>query len=263
MRAVTARRRFGQHFLEPSWVRKVIAAIDPGPDEVFIEIGPGRGALTIPLAAQAMRIVAYEIDRDLVTALRQTVPGNVTVIPGDFRLSAGRQLTGEALPTSGFRVAGNLPYNVASSILFKLVHLYDQRVPIRDATIMLQREVADRVTAEPGSRDYGALTVRIRHSANVDRLLDLPAGAFRPVPKVRSSLVRLRLHAPDPPVKDRAVFNTLVQAVFGRRRKTMANALRAYPGYRPELRPDWLDLGRRPETLSIAEFARLADELSK
>jgi 16S rRNA (adenine1518-N6/adenine1519-N6)-dimethyltransferase len=129
---------------------------------------------------------------------------------------------------------------------------------------MLQREVADRLLAQPGSREYGVLSVLIGHSTSIERLLLLPPGAFRPPPKVRSALVRLRFRGPDPPVRDTALFSALVQSVFSRRRKTLANALRAYstaPPVPPNLALSraGIDGRRRPETLSIAEFARLSD----
>jgi 16S rRNA (adenine1518-N6/adenine1519-N6)-dimethyltransferase len=137
-------------------------------------------------------------------------------------------------------------------------------VPLVDATIMLQREVADRLVARAGSREYGVLSILIGHSARVDSVLKLPAGAFRPPPRVLSSLVRLRFHAPDPPAADEAVFAAVVQAVFTRRRKTLANALLAYGGPSgatpaQALAAAAIDGTRRPETLSIAEFVRLAD----
>jgi 16S rRNA (adenine1518-N6/adenine1519-N6)-dimethyltransferase len=165
------------------------------------------------------------------------------------------------------RVAGNLPYNVASPILFKLVELYAAGVPLSDATVMLQREVADRLVAVPGSREYGVLSILIGHQASAEIVLKLPAGAFRPPPKVLSALVRLRFHAPDPPVRDRRLFDGLVQAVFTRRRKTLANALLAFPpavAATPGRILDavGIDGVRRPETLTIAEFARLADCLA-
>jgi 16S rRNA (adenine1518-N6/adenine1519-N6)-dimethyltransferase len=242
--------------------------------------------------------VAYEIDRDLAAELRSTAAENVHVIEGDFLEAFGTtteppnplvvsssnhergdsssfdwlRTSGERLPRT-LRVAGNLPYNVASPILFKLVDIADRResgpVPLSDATLMVQREVADRLVANPGTRDYGVLTVLIRHRASIQRLLNLPPGAFRPPPKVHSSLVRLRFHAPDPPVRDRHVFNRVVQAVFTRRRKTMANALLAYQGTGAQsadpqnvLLAAGIDGRRRPETLTIAEFARLAETLS-
>jgi len=248
-------KRFGQHFLEPAWVEKVIRAIDPRSDQTFVEIGPGHGALTRSLATRARAVTAVEIDGDLVGELRRTMPPNVTIVEGDF-LRFGIRDAGNHL-----RVAGNLPYNVASPMLFRLVELYRAGVRLTDATVMLQREVADRLLAKPGGRDYGVLSVLIRQSATIDRLLNLPAGAFRPAPRVLSSVVRLRFHPDEPAVRSRQLFSELVQAVFTRRRKTMANAVRAL-GNAPPL-PGWLDGTRRPETLTVAEFARLADDFSQ
>jgi 16S rRNA (adenine1518-N6/adenine1519-N6)-dimethyltransferase len=271
---LAVRKRFGQHFLEPAWVEKVIRAIDPRPDETFIEIGPGRGALTRPLAAAAKAIVAYEIDRDLAAQLRDTAPPNVTIVEGDF-LEANpepgtsnlepRTPNPEARTPSSVRVAGNLPYNVASPILFRLVDLSRRGLPIADATVMLQREVADRLAADPGSRDYGVLSVLIQHRATVERLLILPPGAFRPPPKVQSAVVRLRFHLPNPAVRDESMLERVVQAVFTRRRKTLANALLVLGSTRigadAILAAAGLDGGRRPETLTVGEFARLADAI--
>jgi 16S rRNA (adenine1518-N6/adenine1519-N6)-dimethyltransferase len=262
---IRARKQFGQHFLEPAWVEKVITAIAPRADETFIEIGPGTGALTRPLAARARAVTAFEIDRDLATQLQATAPPNVRVVEGDFLTT---RLSDFGLRTSdSLRVAGNLPYNVASPILFKLVALHAAGLPLADATVMLQREVADRLAAGPGSREYGVLSILIGHSAGVETILRLPAGAFRPPPKVLSALVRLQFHAPDPPARNEAAFAGLVQAAFTRRRKTLANALLAFPpavAATPArmLRDAGIDGGRRPETLSIPEFVRLADTLA-
>ena len=275
---IRARKRFGQHFLEPVWVDKVIKAINPQPTQDFIEIGPGPGALTRPLAQRAKSVTAFEIDRDLAAALVGEAIPNLTMIEGDFLT---REIYDFRLQTSDFRVAGNLPYNAASPIMFKLVELHAAGVPLVDATLMLQREVADRLVAGPGSKEYGVLSILIGHAADVDTVLKLPAGAFRPPPKVLSSLVRLRFRESRPAVKDPALFARIVQAVFTRRRKTMANALRALDdaGLKPSenlkpcatserptpIRPAealaaaGLDGSRRPETLSIAEFAALAD----
>ena len=264
------RKRFGQHFLEPAWVDKVVRAIAPLADETFIEIGPGRGALTRSLAARAKTVAAFEIDRDLAAELSATAPPNLTVIQGDFlevEATGARLLPKDSrLPAPDrIRVAGNLPYNIASPILFKLVEFFVLGVPLVDATVMLQREVADRLTAAPGSRQYGVLSILIRRYARADVMLKLPPGAFRPPPAVNSALVRLRFHAPVPQVQDAATFAGLVQAVFTRRRKTLANALLAYKGRPPASSPAEtlaaadLDGRRRPETLSIMEFGRLAD----
>ena len=263
---IRARKRFGQHFLEPVWVDKVVKAIDARPDQDFIEIGPGPGALTRPLTQRAKSVTAFEIDRDLAAELELNAPPNLTVVQGDF---LEREISDFRFQISDFvRVAGNLPYNVASAIMFKLVQLHAAGVPLVDATLMLQREVADRLVAAPGSKEYGVLSILIGHAADVETVLKLPAGAFRPPPKVLSSLVRLRFRAPRPAVRDLALFARLVQAVFTRRRKTMANALLALDdgsAAAPRIRPAEalaaadLDGSRRPETLSIAEFASLAD----
>ena len=158
-----SRKRFGQHFLEPAWVDKVIDAIAPQQDEVFLEIGPGRGALTRPLAARSRHVIAFEIDRDLAAALDDAHVPQLTVVQGDF-LDATPDSVLDRFNSlhrgATVRVAGNLPYNVASPILFKLVSLYSSGVPLTDAIVMLQREVADRLTASPGTREYGVLSVR-------------------------------------------------------------------------------------------------------
>ena len=221
---IRARKQFGQHFLEPVWVDKVIKAIDPQPDQDFIEIGPGPGALTRPLSERARSVTAFEIDRDLAAALEAEAIPHLTVVQGDFLT---QEISDVGLQTSDLRVAGNLPYNVASPIMFKLIELHAAGVRLVDATLMLQREVADRLVAPPGSKVYGVLSVLIQHRADVETVLKLPAGAFRPPPKVLSSLVRLRFRDPRPAVRDEALFGRLVQAVFTRRRKTLANALLA------------------------------------
>ncbi|HMJ84354.1 MAG TPA: 16S rRNA (adenine(1518)-N(6)/adenine(1519)-N(6))-dimethyltransferase RsmA, partial [Vicinamibacterales bacterium] len=245
-----------------AWVEKVVRAIDPQPDDTFIEIGPGRGALTRPLAARAKCVLAYEIDRDLAADLRAEAIPNVTVVEGDV---LGTLTLDQLAPSpKPLRVAGDLPYNAASPIMFRLADLFATGVPIGDATLMLQREVADRLMAVPGTREYGVLSVLLQHVATIDMLLKLPAGAFRPAPKVLSALVRLRFHPPLPMVASPRTFTGIVRAVFTRRRKTLANALLAVDtagqrSFGPALEQAGLDGRRRPETLTLAEFARLAD----
>ncbi len=258
---MVTRKRFGQHFLEPAWVVKVIRAIAPARDDVFFEIGPGRGALTRELTARVRAVTAFEIDRDLAALLRQTAPPNLEIVEGDF-LETGWIRAHP--PEAPVRVAGNLPYNVASPILFALIDLYDAGIPLADATVMVQREVADRLVARPGTKEYGVLSVLIRLSASVERLLALPAGAFRPAPKVQSALVRLRFHPADPLLRNRATFVALVQGIFTRRRKTLDNALLAYrssdrASISVLLRDAGIDGRRRPETLDIPELIRLAN----
>jgi 16S rRNA (adenine1518-N6/adenine1519-N6)-dimethyltransferase len=264
-----ARKRFGQHFLEAAWARKVVAAIDPKPDEAFLEIGPGHGALTRPLAERARRVTAYEIDRDLAAELRAAALPNVTIVEGDVLDQPPPAAVGPQ------RVAGNLPYNVASPIMFRLIDWTRRGVPLVDATLMLQREVADRLLARPGSRDYGVLTVLVGHRASADRVLDLPPGAFRPAPKVHSSVVRLRFHPADPAVDDEEVFERVVKKAFSQRRKMLANALfggRRGDGGGTEVPPSLLrppsvpapvDLRRRAEALSVADYVALANWLRK
>jgi len=263
-----ARKRFGQHFLERAWVEKVIRAIAPQPTDTFLEIGPGPGGLTRPLAAASSHVLGVEIDRDLAAALEASAPPNVSVVEGDFL-----ELPPEALRASMFpdgtakpvRVAGNLPYNAASPILFRLLDLYSHdRWPLVDATVMLQREVADRLLAPVGSKAYGVLTILVGRLARIDRVLDLPPGAFRPPPKVRSTVVRLTFHPSDPAVRDDALFTELVRAVFTRRRKTIANALLAYPPAANAdiaglLRRAGIEPARRPESLHRKDLALLAE----
>ncbi len=260
------RKRFGQHFLESTWAVKVAKAIEPRAGDVILEIGPGRGAMTHLLGAAAARVLAFEIDRDLVPGLREAAAANVTIVEGDF-LDVSAGTIGEELrrlgisPTTPLRVAGNLPYNVASPILFKLIELIDDGLPVNDAVVMLQREVAERLIAPPGTKEYGVLSVLIRHRADVERVLSLPAGAFRPVPKVQSAVVRLRFHPPRPVPRRPDVFEKLTKAIFTRRRKTLANALQAYAasGGEEALQRAGLDGRRRPETLDIPELVALAD----
>ena len=229
-----ARKRFGQHFLAPEWVVKVLQVIKPQPGDTFLEIGPGRGALTRPLAEAAHHLAAFEIDRDLAAALRADPPPRFTLVEGDFLdvtpgevISAVGDVQGPG-SSGGVRVAGNLPYNVASPILFKLLELRAAGVPISEATVMLQREVAERLVASPGTKEYGVLSILIQHQAAIERVLSLPPGAFRPAPRVHSAVVRLRFHAALPQPLSQALFVTLTRAIFTRRRKTLANALHAF-----------------------------------
>lgn len=263
-RAFPANKRLGQHFLEPAWAAKVVAAIAASPDQTILEIGPGRGAITERLTDTAGHVVAFELDRRLAHELVQRGIPTLRLVEGDFLDTTVASLRAVLPPAHGaLRVAGNLPYNVAAPILFKLVELHAGGVPIVDAAVMLQREVANRLLAPPGNKDYGVLTILIGRHARVERLLNLPSGAFRPAPKVQSTVVRLIFHPPHPEVPDERFFTKLTQAIFTRRRKTIANALLALSDRPHEppvawLRRAGLDPGRRPETLSIDELARLA-----
>jgi 16S rRNA (adenine1518-N6/adenine1519-N6)-dimethyltransferase len=259
-----ARKRFGQHFLEQAWVNKLIAALGTSPDDTFLEIGPGRGALTRALAPHVARIVAVEIDRDLAAALPAHAPAHVRVVTGDFlHVDLDEVLRDEPRP---LRVIGNLPYNVASPILFRLLHEAKHGRRFRDATLMLQKEVADRIMATVGTAEYGVLTLQVGLLADVDRILTLPPGAFRPPPKVTSAVVRLRFRPPTVDVGDPAVFERVVRGVFLQRRKTLLNAFRPVAdSFGQEAAPlielAQLDGNRRSQTLTLAEMARLATAL--
>jgi 16S rRNA (adenine1518-N6/adenine1519-N6)-dimethyltransferase len=263
-----ARKRFGQHFLEPSWVRKLVDLINPRPSDAFLEIGAGRGALTLPLAASASRLVAVEIDRDLAANLGPRLPPNVrlvnaNILDADLKAMVDRELAG----FDAVRVAGNLPYNVAVPILLKLLRLRRTFSGLTDATVMLQQEVADRIVARPGTKAYGVLTILLRVHADATRLLVLPAGAFRPAPKVTSAVIRLAFRPPLVTLRDEQGFETLVRSLFTRRRKTVLNALRVLTdpaglSAAEALAKVDVDSRRRPETLEVTELAALADFLA-
>jgi 16S rRNA (adenine1518-N6/adenine1519-N6)-dimethyltransferase len=250
------RKRFGQHFLERAWVEKLVRDVAATADDTLIEIGPGRGALTLALAASGARIRAIEIDRDLAADLTARVPQNVSVVGADFLTLSPLELMS---PDERVRVVGNLPYNVSSPILFRLLALARETGRIVDATLMLQREVAIRVAAGPGSGDYGPLSILTAVHADVERRFELPPGAFRPPPKVHSTVVRLRFRPPTVDVGDYARFERLVRTIFQQRRKTLANALNAFLGAPTAdlLSRAGIDGRRRPETLSLAELAHL------
>ena len=266
------RKRFGQHFLQAPWATKVVAAIAPAPGDVFLEIGPGPGALTFPLAASGSPILAVEIDRDLVADLARRVPPNVTVVSGDvLKTDVIPYLTGLGSPASSggaprqprYRAVGNLPYNLSTPILFRLIELQQRHNLFADATIMLQREVADRLVSPPGRKAYGVLTILVGLHATATRLLDLPPGAFRPAPKVRSAVVRLTFGAPAVRVADPHLFEKVVKGIFGQRRKTLSNSLKGLVRA-PEavLAAAGIQSRRRPETLDLAELARLTEAVA-
>ncbi len=254
------RRRFGQHFLEAAWVAKLVASLDARPEDTFLEIGPGRGALTTPLAARAGRVIAVEIDRDLAASLVEDLPATARIVQGDFLdVDVDELLRDERLPV---RVVGNLPYNVSSPILFRLLATQDGGRRFSDATLMLQREVADRLVAPPGTGEYGALAIQVALHADVERVLTLPPGAFRPPPKVTSAVVRLRFRPPAVDVGDPRAFEQVVRGMFLQRRKMLVNALAPVAAARGRsaaqvLQEAGIDGRRRPETLTLEEVSRL------
>ena len=257
---VRPKKRLGQHFLQPEWAEKLVEAIQPQPDDEFLEIGPGPGALTLRLAPRVSHLTAIELDPDMIAALRPALPPNVTLIESDV-LDADLQAV---IGTRRIRVAGNLPYNVSSPILFRLLESHKASEGLSDATLMLQREVADRIEARPGTKDYGVLSIFVQLHADVRRLLALPPGAFRPAPKVHSSVIRLTFRPPTVRIADERLFESMVRTMFMQRRKTLANALKPCAETRHSSAPEALaragiDPSRRPETLQLDELARLVD----
>jgi len=250
-----ARKRFGQHFLhDTSVLRRIVEAINPQPDDRLVEIGPGLGALTIPLLARVRRLEAIELDRDVIPKLAERAGPH-----GELQIHAADVLDVDfaALAGSGpkLRICGNLPYNISTPLLF---HLLESRGSIIDMHFMLQKEVVARMAAAPGSKTYGRLTVMLAAHCRSEHLFDVGPGSFRPPPQVDSAVVRVVPHATAPfPVPDAARFAAVVAAAFGQRRKTLRNSVAGLVGP-AGFEATSIDPGRRAETLSPAEFAALA-----
>jgi 16S rRNA (adenine1518-N6/adenine1519-N6)-dimethyltransferase len=258
-----AKKRLGQHFLtDPRILARIADAVEAGPGDTVLEIGPGPGGLTAALAERAGRVVAVEKDRELVPALRERLP-RVTVIEADALAADWHALAGvapgAASPVQGYLVAGNIPYNLTSPLLEKALE------PPRPARIvfLVQREVAERVAAGPGTEAYGALSVGVQAVAAVELLFRVPAGAFTPRPRVDSAVLRLRpLARPAVSDADRHAFRRLVVGLFGFRRKQLVRALRELTGLGPDAAGDVLARARlaadvRPEMLGVPEFTAL------
>jgi 16S rRNA (adenine1518-N6/adenine1519-N6)-dimethyltransferase len=248
-------RRLGQHFLKRAFALRLVELIDPRPEEVFLEIGPGRGALTLPLAARAARVVAVELDGRLAAALAARVPSNVEIVSADA-LHADLA----ALVPTRCRLVGNLPYYVSSPLLRRLLELRSRAV---DLHVMLQAEVARRIAARPGSRDYGILSVLYGLWADLDVPLRFGPECFDPPPRVDSALLRARFRGkPLAMLRDPLAFEVLLKRAFAHRRKTLENNLQdSYPNLKEHLRLLHIGEGRRAETLSVVEFTSLAERL--
>ncbi len=256
------KKRYGQHFLVPQWADKVVDAIAPRDDDRFLEIGSGPGVLTLRLAPRVAHLTAIEVDQEMVDLLAPDLPGNVTLIHQDVLETPLEPLVAGA--GGKLRVAGNLPYNVSSPILFRLIETHRRHGGLSDATLMLQREVAERIEAKPGSKAYGVLSISVQLHADVRRVLALPPGAFRPAPKVHSSVIRLTFRPPAVALGDEPAFEAMVRSMFTQRRKTLSNALKPFASARgadaaAALRAAGIDPARRPETLQLDELARLAE----
>jgi 16S rRNA (adenine1518-N6/adenine1519-N6)-dimethyltransferase len=252
---VQVRKRFGQHFLHDRGViRRIVEGVAPTPGERIVEIGPGRGALTWDLLARAHSLDVIEIDRDLAQtlALDPRAAGGLRVHVENALETDYIGLRGTGAP---LRIVGNLPYNISTPLLFRLL---TQRAAIHDMHFMLQKEVVDRMTAQHSTKAYGRLTVMLAAVAEVERLFDVGPGAFQPKPQVWSAIVRLRPTAvPRFELGADGVLRTLVTAAFSHRRKTLRNGLKTL--LTPEeIESCGIDPQLRPETLTPAQFGLLA-----
>ncbi len=256
MKNHTPRKRFGQNFLSaPGIVARIVDAIDPRPGDTVVEIGPGLGALTRPLLERLGHLHVVEIDRDLIARLRSEFPPErLTIHEGDALEFDFGSLGGD------LKIVGNLPYNISTPLLF---HLAQFAGKVREMHFMLQKEVVDRMVAEPGGGDYGRLSAMLQYRFDMERLFVVPPGAFVPAPKVDSAIVRM---VPKPAAalgaRDEALYGQVVTAAFSQRRKMLRNTLR-----------DLIDesglesLGIAPtaraETLGVADFVRIANRLAQ
>jgi 16S rRNA (adenine1518-N6/adenine1519-N6)-dimethyltransferase len=242
-------RRLGQHFLRPESVEELLDVISPAAGDVFLEVGPGTGALTLPLAKRCARVVAVEIDAALAGRLRASAPPNVEVVTQDALTADLRGLVPE-----GARLAGNLPYYISSPLLRLFLGLHHHW---HDLHVMLQEEVARRVASPPGSKEYGILSVLYGVWADIDLPARFPPGCFSPPPGVTSALLRARFReTPRAEVGDLAEFERFLQKAFARRRRTLENNLKdSYPNLKEYFRFLNVEGSRRAETLSVVELA--------
>jgi 16S rRNA (adenine1518-N6/adenine1519-N6)-dimethyltransferase len=246
------RKRFGQHFLvSPGVIGRIVDALDPRPGDTMVEIGPGLGALTLPLLERLDHLQVVELDRDLVSHWQaHTAAHKLTVHAADV-LAFDFAKVGER-----FKVAGNLPYNISTPLLF---HLAAYAPRIERMVLMLQKEVVDRMVAEPGSAAYGRLSVGLQVRFGMYRLCTVPPGAFNPPPKVDSAVVVMApLGDAAPQISDQAGFDAVVTAAFGQRRKTLRNALSGVLS-EEQIRAAGVDPGARAEQIAPEDFIRLAE----
>ena len=245
-----AKKRFGQHFLvDPGVIDAIVRAVAPRPGEALVEIGPGRGAITMPLLERCGTLRVIELDRDLAARLRRT-PG-LAVFEGDV-LAVDFAALADAAGGRKLRIVGNLPYNISTPILFHLLQSVDR---IADQHVMLQKEVVDRMAAAPGRKDFGRLTVMLQWRYEIEHLLDVPPEAFDPPPRVDSAVVRMTPKAAAAGI-DPARLGELVTVAFSQRRKLLRHTLGRWLAERGASVD--FDLQRRAEEVSVEEYLRLA-----
>jgi 16S rRNA (adenine1518-N6/adenine1519-N6)-dimethyltransferase len=249
-------RRLGQHFLyDPSILGRIVEAAGLSIEDTVVEIGPGPGGLTCLLAGKVRHVIAIELDEGLFKRLRSELAGrgNIDLIQGDaLKFPFG---------TLGrFKVVSNIPYYVTTPIIFALL---DARENLETMTLTIQKEVAERIVAVPGGKDYGVLSIMVQYRSQPELKFVIPKEAFRPVPKVDSAVVHIRmLDKPRVIVKNEGILFRVVKTAFSQRRKTLSNSLKGLvPNIKDILITSGIDPKRRPETLSLSEFAGLADLL--
>src|SRR5215208_5671511 len=264
-----AKKRLGQNYLvDETYARRIVGALAPRAGETVVEIGPGGGALTGLLLESGARVVAVELDRELVPLLRGRFAGrdNFELVEAD---ALGVDFCAAVEPAPSARVVANLPYNISTAILQRLV---GQRRCVPEMVLMLQREVVERITAPPGSAERGYLTVLVEAFCQSEALFDVPPGAFRPVPKVWSTVARLRARGVETEGFDEKLFLRLAGAGFAQKRKTILNNLRSAPedlralyektgGAASLLEDAGIDPQRRAEALTLAEWVALTKAL--
>src|SRR6185437_2975548 len=248
-----AKKRFGQNFLHDEYIiNEIIKIINPKPTDLMVEIGPGLGALTVPLIAKVGKLEVVEIDWDIISFLQKKFSNEqINIHSADalkFDYSFDQQL---------IRVVGNLPYNISTPLLFHLAQFKN----IQDMHFMLQKEVVERICAKPNNKDYGRLSVMLQYKFVCNKMLDVAANCFKPQPKVESAIVKLKPLGPELQYDvDERALNNVVTHAFGQRRKTISNSLKNI--IKPETFANLgIDMGMRAENLSVAQYVLLANEL--
>ena len=262
-------RNLGQNFLiDKNIIDKIITGTEIGPQDTVLEIGPGMGVITAEAAAQAKKVIAVEVDKSLLPILAETLAGcdNVRIINEDIlKLDIDKIIAEETAGGGEAKVIGNLPYYITTPIIMKLL----EETTVKSITIMMQKEVADRIKAAPGSKIYGAISVAVQYYCQVEKIADVPKTVFIPQPQVDSVVLRLvRKGEPGVGVLDKGIFFACVKAGFGQRRKTLLNSLQTIRGTSKAMIEECLaaagvEAGRRAETLSLEEFGKISNEVYK
>ena len=261
-------KSLGQNFLtDKNIIDRIIESAEIGPDDLVIEIGPGIGVITREAAETAKKVIAVEIDKNLIPILKETLSDvdNVEIVNQDIlKTDVNQLIENQGDSVSGVKIIGNLPYYITTPIIMKLL---EDGVKANSITVMMQKEVADRIKAFPGSKAYGALSVAVQYYCTVEAVVNVPKEVFVPQPKVDSTVLRLNIRE-EAPVKllNREIFFRCVKAGFGQRRKTLLNSLMGIEGITKEgvkaaLEAAGIDPSRRAETLDLEEFAKLSNEV--